>query len=545
MLKVGTLTLTGGARIITSTRGPGRGGELTVVATDAISITGGAQEGFPSGLFSRAEGSGDAGRLSLSTPLLTLDAGRIQGVTSGDGHAGDIELKVGSLRLTGGAFIDSGTSGGGRGGELTVAAADTIAMTGPGSGLFSNTFGSGDAGRITVSTPLLTLDEGLIQAATASGSRGNAGDIDVRVGRLTLAGGGQITTSTRSSGRGGNMTVTATDMIAIAGRDRAGTPSGLASRASAGGDAGQLSIATPRLTLSGGGLIDSSTRGSGRGGVVRVMATEAVTIAGRNREGFPSVLASGTSGRGPGGNIEVRARDVQLSDGGTIAARSTGEGAAGTLQIQAGEIFRSHQGRVTTDSARAGGGRIELHAGSLVLLRESELTTTVQGGGGDAGDLTVAAPLIVSANSQLIANAFAGQGGNIRLGAEVFLADPASLVRASSALGIQGTVEIRAPVTTLSGTVAPLPQAFVNVAALLPARCAARLSGGKVSSLVLGGRDGLPADPSGVLPSPLVLEERLAADPAVMGARHQQLSPSRFALLAGQEKALPWLGCPK
>jgi hypothetical protein len=97
-----------------------------------------------------------------------------------------------------------------------------------------------------------------------------------------------------------------------------------------------------------------------------------------------------------------------------------------------------------------------------------------------------------------------------------------------------------------------LPQAFVSAAALLPARCAARFSGGKASSLVLGGRDGLPLDPHGVLPSPLALEERLVADPVITGAPSQHSSAARLALLAGQEKALPRLqggpgaeGCPK
>src|SRR6266508_3508374 len=112
-------------------------------------------------------------------------------------------------------------------------------------------------------------------------------------------------------------------------------------------------------------------------------------------------------------------------------------------------------------------------------------------------------------------------GGNIRIDAGVFLADPASLVSASSALGIQGTVDIRAPVTSLSGAVAPLPQAFVSAAALLPAQCAARLSGGRYSSLVLGGRDGLPLDPGGVLPSPLTLDESVGG-PAVDRTPHQQ-----------------------
>jgi hypothetical protein len=169
------------------------------------------------------------------------------------------------------------------------------------------------------------------------------------------------------------------------------------------------------------------------------------------------------------------------------------------------------------------------------------VTTSVRGGAADAGNLTLEAPFVVADGSAIVANAFGGRGGNILINAGVFLADPASLVSASSALGIQGTVNIQAPVTSLSGTLAPLPQAFVNVAALLPARCSARLSGVQTSSLVLGGRDGLPAEPGGVLPSPLILGERLMADPTVTGAHGRQTFSARFALLAGQEKALPRL----
>jgi hypothetical protein len=107
-------------------------------------------------------------------------------------------------------------------------------------------------------------------------------------------------------------------------------------------------------------------------------------------------------------------------------------------------------------------------------------------------------------------------------------------------------INVRPPVIELS-----MPP-FLNIVALLPAQCAARVQDGRYSSLVLGGRDGLPPDPSGVLPSPLVLEERLAVDPAVIGAPHPPSSPAKFALLAGHEKALPRLqgnqldrGCTK
>ena len=85
----------------------------------------------------------------------------------------------------------------------------------------------------------------------------------------------------------------------------------------------------------------------------------------------------------------------------------------------------------------------------------------------------------------------------------------------------------------------------MQVAVLLPVQCAARAQGRRYSSLVLGGQEGLPLEPGGLWSSPLVLKEQLAADPAMSGAPHQQTSAARFALLAGHEKGLPRLGCPR
>jgi hypothetical protein len=65
---------------------------------------------------------------------------------------------------------------------------------------------------------------------------------------------------------------------------------------------------------------------------------------------------------------------------------------------------------------------------------------------------------------------------------------------------IDGEINIQAPVTNLSGIVAPLPQDMVPVAALLYDRCAAQRQQGTSSSLVLRERDGIPATPEGILP---------------------------------------------
>jgi large exoprotein involved in heme utilization and adhesion len=143
-------------------------------------------------------------------------------------------------------------------------------------------------------------------------------------------------------------------------------------------------------------------------------------------------------------------------------------------------------------------------APTLVRLRDSRLTATVGGGPQTVGgNVTIDPQFVLLQNSQVRANAFEGRGGNVQITAEVFLADPASQVSASSALGITGTVDIRAPVTTLSGVVAPLPRDFAAAAAVLRAPCAARLRAGHISSLVVAGRDGVPPEPEGGLPSPL------------------------------------------
>jgi hypothetical protein len=67
-------------------------------------------------------------------------------------------------------------------------------------------------------------------------------------------------------------------------------------------------------------------------------------------------------------------------------------------------------------------------------------------------------------------------------------------------------IDIQAKFTNLSGNITQLPETVLQAASLLRAACAARLSGGKSSSLVVAGREGVPLEPGGVMPSPLIAE---------------------------------------
>ncbi len=173
-------------------------------------------------------------------------------------------------------------------------------------------------------------------------------------------------------------------------------------------------------------------------------------------------------------------------------------------------------------------------------LTNSQITTSVNGGLGGGGDIAIDSSLIVLDNSKVLAQAFGGPGGNINITADVFLVNrggiaPPSLVGivdASSELSTSGIIDIQASVTDVSGSVAQLPTAPLQATELLRAACAARFAGGKSSSLVLAGRDGVPLQPGSMLPSPLYM-----AGLSKGTSLTAQDMPVRFTLLQSEDRS--------
>ncbi len=623
-VNVGRLSLKGGGRIDSISSGAGQGGNVTVRVTDSASISG-QDSGLSTQTELGARGNG--GRLAIFASSLTLDdGGTIRSITGGNGHGGDISVQAGSLSLTRGGAIRSRVNGGGAGGKLTVTDTDSVVLSGGGTGIFSSSFqlstgqvgdisllnvgkltltggaviqsgfgrvgenpnGGGnvtvnaresiiisngssisnqafsqDVSQVVISAPSLIMDNGFIRASTIGAGR--AGDISVDVGKLTLTGGAQVVSSVEgnASGRGGNLTVKATDSVSISGRSNSGLASGLFSTSSKTGtgnagkitvsgptltlsDGGKISVATEgrgrageialnvnRLSLMGGARIESGTTGAGQGGTVTVNATDSISISGG------AGLFSNAEGSGRGGNIDLRAGQIQLSDGATISARSTGNprATAGNISITAGDRFVSQNSTVTTEALQAAGGKIDLRAGSLVYLNRSKVTTSVKSGDPAAGNITIDPQFVVLNHSQIRADAFGGPGGNVNITANVYLTQD-SIVSASSARGVPGTINIQASITDVSGSLAQLPEAVLQASALLRASCAARLAGGKASSLVLAGRDGLPLEPGGLLPSPLFEGGTLGAPSGGQTVTFQSLPPSRFSLFGSNDESL-------
>jgi large exoprotein involved in heme utilization and adhesion len=516
--QVEQVTLTGGAQILSSSgkvdtagavvTGSGRGGTVTVTTTDALIIAGHDPTGtVPSGVFSQTFGPGDAGRVAITTGQLRLeDGGRLSVDTGGDGRGGDLTVQARQVTIAGGAQLNSRSGfdvgnnvslvGAGAGGTVTVTATDTVTITGQASGLSATTAGRGQGGDIALQARAITLTDGALLTADTSGA-GNAGRITVTAQELVRTANSTMTTNTRGSGGAGRVAVTAPLVEMTEGR--------LSAVTSGAGNAGDVVITAGRLALLGQAQIDSSSAGTGQGGQVIVTATDPVLLSGQG-----TGLFTRTAGPGKGGDITVQAPRITLADGATISAESTGLGNAGNITLTLGDSFQSTNGTIVTRATQADGGNIQITARNFLRLRDSAITAEVGGGATTiGGNIFIDPQFVLLQNSQIVANAFAGQGGNIRIQAQqVFLADPTSQVSASSALGINGQVAIQAPVTNISGAVAPLPQAFARAGDLLRGRCGERVRGGTVSRFVLGGRDGVPREPGSLLLSPLVRAEQ-------------------------------------
>ena len=174
-------------------------------------------------------------------------------------------------------------------------------------------------------------------------------------------------------------------------------------------------------------------------------------------------------------------------------------------------VVMNNLSEVTTEADLASGGQIEINAPEMVLLTNSQVSTSVEDGTGGGGNITIDPQFVILQNSQIIAQAIGGSGGAINVTAGVFLADPISLVSASSQQGPQGTVNIQSPVQNLGEQLTPLSQQFSSAAALLAQRCAARVADGKFSTFVVAGREGLPVEPGGFLASPSLTTEQFGS----------------------------------
>ncbi|WP_392534526.1 filamentous hemagglutinin N-terminal domain-containing protein [Nostoc sp. C117] len=215
-----------GAQIATSTIGMGSGGSLTVNASESVEL-----------IRSRTQPSPLTGLLST---------------TFGDGNAGNITIKTGSLRIQNGAGVTADSTmmddqpARGNGGDLTVEASDSIELigispTGIASNLGAGTLGFGDAGKVTISTKKLIVRDGAEIVVSSIGdvnNPGKAGDLNITARSILLDNEGKLTSNSKS-GQGGNISLQVRDLLLMRGKSKITTNAG------GNGDGGNITITAP------------------------------------------------------------------------------------------------------------------------------------------------------------------------------------------------------------------------------------------------------------------------------------------------------------
>lgn len=539
-LDADSVTVTSGASITAESTFSGNAGAVTVSAQE-IDLTGVGQSLDPFGQdftgISTRTIMGTGGNLKIQGDTVSIsDKALLTSATAGEGQAGDVQIQLNDvLRLTEGGAISASTSGAGNGGNIAIAAASVVVE---GVGQFN---GPADEGRSAITSQTLL-------------GGGNAGNIRVSAPTVEISDGGAISADTFGAGLGGNIEVTG-DTVTVSGINeglkdalakipgvsaktldqspRSGisaTASGALLGDAATGKAGNIQIAGSTVLIQDGGLVSSETTSGGAGGTVTVTGTQVTlendAVVSAQSSVFPSAgsagdvaiaaeetfkashsLVASSAEEAAGGNVTITAgNDIELRQGTVVSAQTTGLNDAGDILLEAGDALMLDGSQVNTLAEQADGGNMKFTASEIVQLTDSQITSSV-GGGADTvgGNISIDPDYIVLQNSQILANAFEGQGGNISLVAtKAVLADPLSVLDASSALGISGSVNIQAPIQNLSGTIAPLPQTPVSVASLYASRCAAR-DGGQYSSFSSTDRGGLPVTPGGLLSSPMNL----------------------------------------
>jgi hypothetical protein len=153
----------------------------------------------------------DGNDLSLSFPDgadradISLDNGALVSV-DGEG-GGDIQVEGRRITLSGGSQMRATTLGAETGGTLAVTASESVEVIGESadgqvpSGLFTASYGSGDAGDLLISTRRLLVRDGAV-ISSFSTREGTAGNIDIGVRDTLQADNGMITISSEQSSGG-------------------------------------------------------------------------------------------------------------------------------------------------------------------------------------------------------------------------------------------------------------------------------------------------------------------------------------------------------
>lgn len=511
------LSVSDNAFILSRVSGEGNAGPVKLITTGDIIIDEGS---IFSDIFFGAVGNSGGIEIEANSLLVTNNS-ILDTSLAGQGSAGPITINVledASFETNSTIFSSVGLNAIGEGNDIEINAGSLSLDSG--AGILSNTFGIGDSGSIIINARELVSINGIgtdapssIITAVFPGAEGEGGDIQITSPLVSVTNGAQLNTGTVGQGDGGNIIISAQDKVIFDGQvltslsqeqqsaellslyEFAGLefdPTNFAFISAAFsivgpgaiGDAGDIDIlvANGSLVVSNGAAITASTSGQGDGGEITVIADDAIVLSGTGLNRAPSLISSGglLDIQNDGGDINLSAMSISLDNGTFLSVTNFGQGNAGDINIDDTWVVQlDDESSLFSQSTSGNGGNINFRNVDLLTLRQGSKVSAEAGvssevggntvGGGNGGNINADIDFIFAVpgeNSDIIANAFDGDGGNIFIVTEGISGlefrpelTPFSDITASSQFGVDGTVTIDTPGIDFARGFNPLPDA--------------------------------------------------------------------------------------
>jgi large exoprotein involved in heme utilization and adhesion len=370
--------------------------------------------------------------MGLSDQLTGIAASTNPGAT---GSAGTVNVTAGSLTILNGADIDDDTFGAANAGRVNVNVSGPIYLDAKGTA-FTMT------GILSQADPL---------------SSGNAGDVNISAGSLTILNGAVIASGSFGGGSSGIVAVNVSGTAILDNMNTANLFTGINTEAQGvSGNAGNVSVSARQLSIING-----------------------------------AEVASGNTGAGSAGTVEIDVADSLKLDGQAAVSVEASGGDGGSIDISAGNRISLFDSVFSAQASQNGGSVTVLSPGTLIL-RQSTITAAANGTG---GNITIDPALVIAQNSKLAANASLGNGGNITITAGQFLQSN-TLFDVSSQFGVIGTIVVNSPDPDIAGSLIPLNAGLVSQGGGLAESCMAMVAS-DTNSFIQTGMGGLPPQPGG------------------------------------------------
>ena len=401
----------------------------------------------------RSYGQGNAGDILISGADLTIkDSSTLNANTSGKGLAGNINLdNSGSFNLLGSYIVSNVLEGAiGNGGTIVINADAANISQGA---IQSITSGEGSAGNIQISVgkDLTIQDYSLLDSNfNETGSKGSAGEILISSDTFQLLNNSFIGSTTFGQGDAGNVTIQANSNFNL---DHSKIVTATAANAvSRGGGNINITVTSGSLTLQNDSSLNSSTLGNGNAGDIDFRIGELLSLD--NSKISSAVGQEGTNAIGNGGEINIIASSLEMSNYSKIDSSIFGVGNAGNIGITLGGLSSLNNSQISSTvhtNAIGNGGNIIVSAENVSLLNHGRIYTNSEGNG-NAGsvDINVENQIQIQGNgTDNWRNNWSGinsgtngewNAGNITVNAQSLTLENRGLINASSIQGNSGDI---------------------------------------------------------------------------------------------------------